>query len=134
MKKKNGRRSLSRGFPLHDSVRWRIRIRAARSFNPDPGPDGASSPDGREGTGGFMDGWMTRLRVHWEPIRNPVFQNTLVGLVLGIVIGFNLKLIYMRIHGPAVIWLSFSVLGLFVGLLSGLERYRWQDGKSETET
>lgn len=60
------------------------------------------------------------------PIRNPVLHNTLAGLILGMIIGFNLKLIAMRIHGPAVIWLSFTGAGLFIGLLGGLERYRWE--------
>jgi hypothetical protein len=80
-----------------------------------------------------MSHWLTRRRVHWEPIQNPVFQNTLLGLVLGVVVGFNLKLIYARIHGPAVIWMSFSVVGLFIGLLSGLERYRCEDGRPDRE-
>jgi hypothetical protein len=74
---------------------------------------------------------MRRLRdAVREPVQNPVLQNTLTGLILGIVIGFNLKLFYMRIHGPAVIWLSFSCLGLFIGLLSGIERYRWEREKA----
>jgi hypothetical protein len=80
-----------------------------------------------------MNNGLTRQRARWEPIRSPVLQNTLIGLVLGIVIGFNLKLIYERIHGPAVIWMSFSVLSLFVGLLSGLERYRWENEKPGRE-
>jgi len=60
----------------------------------------------------------------WNPIQNPVLQNTMMGFVLGIMVGINLKVIYERIHGPAFVWISFFAFGTLVGFLSGLERYR----------
>lgn len=60
------------------------------------------------------------------PVQNPVVRNTLTGLILGLIIGFNLKWIAVAVHGPAVIWLSFTALGLFIGLLGEIERYRWE--------
>jgi F0F1-type ATP synthase assembly protein I len=65
----------------------------------------------------------------WEPIKHPILQNTLLGFVLGIMVGINLKVIYSRIHGPAFVWISFFVIGLAIGFLSGLERHRIEKQK-----
>jgi hypothetical protein len=73
-----------------------------------------------------MKNAMRRRYWDWNPIQNPVLQNTLMGFVLGIMVGINLKAIYERIHGPSFVWISFFVFGTLVGFLSGLERNRME--------
>ncbi len=74
---------------------------------------------------------LTKRRLNWEPIKNPVLQNTIVGFVLGIMLGINLKAFYTRIHGPAIVWISIFVIGVAIGFLSGLERKKMMKKKEE---
>jgi hypothetical protein len=79
-----------------------------------------------QGRKGEMKDSFKRRYWDWNPIQNPVVQNTLMGFVLGIMVGINLKAIYERIHGPAFVWISFFAFGTVIGFLSGLERIRME--------
>ena len=74
---------------------------------------------------------LLKRHFNWEPIKNPVLQNTIVGFVLGIMLGINIKAIYTRIHGPVIVWISIFVVGLAIGFLSGLERKKWMQKKGK---
>jgi hypothetical protein len=65
----------------------------------------------------------------WNPITSPVIQNTILGFVVGIMVGINLKVLYARIQGPTIIWVLFFLFGITIGFLSGLERSRAEDRK-----
>jgi hypothetical protein len=73
-----------------------------------------------------MKNALNKRYLDWNPIQHPVLQNTLLGFVLGIMVGLNLKVIYSRIHGPAFVWISFFALGALIGFISGLERRRME--------
>jgi uncharacterized integral membrane protein len=60
----------------------------------------------------------------WNPITSPVIQNTILGFVVGIMVGINLKVLYARIQGPTIVWVLFFVFGITIGFLSGIERKR----------
>lgn len=65
----------------------------------------------------------------WNPITSPVIQNTILGFVVGIMVGINLKVLYARIQGPTIIWVLFFLFGITIGFLSGIERSRVEDRK-----
>jgi hypothetical protein len=65
----------------------------------------------------------------WNPITSPVIQNTILGFVVGIMVGINLKVLYARIQGPTIIWVLFFIFGITIGFLSGVERSRVEDRK-----
>jgi uncharacterized integral membrane protein len=65
----------------------------------------------------------------WNPITSPVIQNTILGFVVGAMVGINLKVLYARIQGPTIIWILFFLFGITIGFLSGIERSRSEDRK-----
>jgi hypothetical protein len=65
----------------------------------------------------------------WNPITSPLIQNTILGFVVGIMVGINLKVLYARIQGPTIVWVLFFVFGITIGFLSGVERSRSEDRK-----
>jgi hypothetical protein len=72
---------------------------------------------------------LTKRYFDWNPITNPVLQNTILGFVVGIMVGINLKVLYSRIQGPTVVWVLFFGVGILIGFLSGLERRRMEERK-----
>jgi uncharacterized membrane protein len=69
----------------------------------------------------------------WNPVRNPIIQNTILGFVLGIMVGLNLRVLYTRIHGPALVWILFFVFGIAIGFFSGIERKRMERKRLEEQ-
>jgi hypothetical protein len=65
----------------------------------------------------------------WDPITNPVLQNTILGFVIGIMVGINLRVLYLRVKGPSIVWILFFVFGIGIGFFSGIERKRMDERK-----
>ena len=62
----------------------------------------------------------------WNPIKHPLIQNIILGSVLGIVIGINLRVIIYSDGKATWAWIMLFLIGPLFGLLSGLERMRWE--------
>ncbi len=62
---------------------------------------------------------------------NAVAQNVILGSITGIIVGFNLRTIYMYLGGLDIVWVSFFILGPAIGYLSGRERLRVERLKKE---
>ena len=60
-----------------------------------------------------------------------VAQNVIIGSVTGIMVGYNLRIIFMRLGGVDLIWMAFFFLGPALGYLSGKERQRIEKLKKE---
>ena len=73
---------------------------------------------------------LLKRHLDWEPIKNPILQNTLLGFVVGVVLGINVKIIFEKINVPAFIWNCFFLFGLVAGFLSGIERSRLKKRKA----
>ncbi len=67
--------------------------------------------------------------LNWDPITNPVVQNTILGFVIGIMVGINLRVLYLKVKGPAIVWILFFVFGIAIGFFSGIERKRMEAKK-----
>ncbi len=62
---------------------------------------------------------------------NAVTQNVILGSITGIIVAFNLRLIFLRIGGVELVWILFCILGPIIGFLSGKERMRLEKLKTE---
>ncbi|MBN2029710.1 PAS domain S-box protein [bacterium] len=62
---------------------------------------------------------------------NAVTQNVILGSITGIIVGYNLRLIFLRIGGVELVWILFFLLGPIIGFLSGKERMRLERLKNE---
>ena len=67
----------------------------------------------------------------WDPIKNPILQNTIVGSVLGIMVAINLRAIILSGGEATWAWIMFLGIGPLFGLFSGFERYRYEKKKRE---
>jgi hypothetical protein len=76
-----------------------------------------------------MSSLLKKKFLFWEPITNPVVQNTVLGFVIGIMVGINLRVLYLRVKGPAVVWILFFAFGIAIGFFSGIERKRMEEKK-----
>jgi hypothetical protein len=76
-----------------------------------------------------MSNVLKKRFLNWEPISNPVIQNTIIGFVIGIMVGVNLRVLYLRVKGPAIVWILFFVFGIGIGFFSGVERKRMEERK-----
>jgi hypothetical protein len=79
--------------------------------------------------GGVMANLLKKKFLFWDPITNPVVQNTILGFVIGIMVGINLRVLYLRVKGPAIVWILFFVFGIAIGFFSGIERKRHEEKK-----
>lgn len=62
---------------------------------------------------------------------NPVIQNLIVGSLFGITIAVGLRFLFMKTGGAEWAWLVFFLIGPLIGFLSGNERKRYENLKSE---
>jgi len=60
-----------------------------------------------------------------------VAQNMILGSVTGVIVGYNLRLIFLRLGGVDLIWILFFIMGPLIGYFSGKERRRLERLKSE---
>jgi PAS domain S-box-containing protein len=60
-----------------------------------------------------------------------VYQNLILGSVTGVVVAFNLKILFQRMGGADLVWIMFFILGPAVGYFSGKERERIEKMKLE---
>ena len=60
-----------------------------------------------------------------------VAQNVIIGSVTGIMVGYNLRIIFMRLGGVDLVWMAFFVLGPALGYFSGRERQRIERLRNE---
>ncbi len=67
----------------------------------------------------------------WEPIKSPVLQNTILGCVVGIMVGINLRAIILSGGRTTWPWIMFFLIGPVIGFFSGMERKRWEKKKEE---
>jgi len=72
---------------------------------------------------------MAKKYLDWEPIKNPVLQNFIVGTVLGIVIAIDLRAIVLSNGKADWAWVMLVLVGPVIGLLSGFERKRLENRK-----
>lgn len=72
---------------------------------------------------------MSKKYLHWEPIKNPVLQNTILGTILGIIIAIDLRTIVLSSGEATWAWVTLILVGPIIGLLSGLERKRLENKK-----
>jgi len=68
---------------------------------------------------------------NWEPIKNPVLQNTILGCVLGIMIGIDLRAIILSNGEATWAWIMFFLIGPLIGFFSGMERKKLERRKEE---
>ncbi|MCK5148257.1 PAS domain S-box protein [bacterium] len=62
-----------------------------------------------------------------------VTQNVIIGSVTGIMVGINLRFIFMQLGGIEWVWLAFFILGPALGYFSGRERQRIESLKGEKQ-
>ncbi len=62
---------------------------------------------------------------------NAVAQNVVIGSITGVIVGYNLRLIFLRLGGVDFIWILFFIMGPLIGYFSGKERRRLERLKSE---
>jgi len=60
-----------------------------------------------------------------------VTQNVIIGTVTGIMVGYNLKIIFAHLGGVDLVWMAFFVMGPLLGYVSGKERQRVEKLKKE---
>jgi PAS domain S-box-containing protein len=60
-----------------------------------------------------------------------VAQNLILGSITGIIVGFNLRILFLRAGAEHISWLIFFVIGPAIGFLSGKERERYHQLKEE---
>ncbi|MBN2415987.1 PAS domain S-box protein [bacterium] len=60
-----------------------------------------------------------------------VTQNVILGSVTGLMVAFNLRLIFLKVGGVDMVWVAFILIGPVFGYLSGLERQRVEKLKRE---
>ena len=60
-----------------------------------------------------------------------VTQNVILGSITGIMVGYNLRMIFSRIGTTDLIWIMFFLMGPVLGYLSGKERQRLEKLKNE---
>ena len=67
----------------------------------------------------------------WEPIKSPIWQNTILGCVVGVMVGINLRAIILSGGEATWAWVMFFMIGPLFGFFSGLERKRWEKQREE---
>jgi PAS domain S-box-containing protein len=60
-----------------------------------------------------------------------VYQNLILGSVTGVVVAFNLRIVFQRMGGTDLVWILFFILGPALGYFSGKERERVEKLKKE---
>lgn len=60
-----------------------------------------------------------------------VAQNVIIGSITGVMVGYNLKLIFAQLGGVDLVWMAFFALGPLLGYVSGKERQRIEKLKLE---
>jgi len=63
-----------------------------------------------------------------------ITQNVIIGAITGIMVGYNLRIFFLRIGGEDLIWILIFALGPVIGFLSGKERKRIEKLKKEKTT
>ena len=65
---------------------------------------------------------------------SPVTQNVVLGTITGVVVGYDLRIIFQHVGGIDLVWILFFFVGPLVGYLSGRERQRIEELKREKMT
>ena len=63
----------------------------------------------------------------------PVVQNVILGSVTGVMVGINLRTLFLRVGGTDIVWPLFFILGPAIGYFSGKERERFEKLKKEKQ-